>query len=226
MRVLLIEDEQKLSEIVARVFRSEGFVTDVASDGAQGLELAISRVYDVIVLDIMLPKLSGTEVLEGIRRNNRRVPIMMLTAKDSLGDKIKHLDSGADDYLTKPFSSAELLVRIRALLRRAPALLEDTIKVGDLEVDRLSKQVRRAGKRIDLSAKEYMLLEYLAMNAGRVLSRTMILENVWGQSFDGLTNVVEVYIRYLRNKIDKGFEKKLIRNMRGVGYILGDEENC
>jgi DNA-binding response OmpR family regulator len=224
MRVLLIEDEQKLSEIVARVFRSEGFVTDVASDGAQGLELAISRVYDVIVLDIMLPKLSGTEVLEGIRRNNRRVPIMMLTAKDSLGDKIKHLDSGADDYLTKPFSSAELLVRIRALLRRAPTLLEDTIKVADLEVDRLSKQVRRAGKRIDLSAKEYMLLEYLAMNAGRVLSRNMILENVWGQSFDGLTNVVEVYIRYLRNKIDKGFEKRLIRNMRGVGYILGDEE--
>jgi two-component system copper resistance phosphate regulon response regulator CusR len=199
-------------------------VTDVANDGAHGLELAIARSYDVIVLDIMLPKLSGTEVLEGIRRNNRRVPIMMLTAKDGLSDKIRHLDSGADDYLTKPFSSAELLVRIRALLRRAPTMQEDLIKVADLEVDRLSKQVRRGGKRIDLSAKEYMLLEYLAANAGRVLSRAMILENVWGQSFDGLTNVVEVYIRYLRNKIDKGYDKKLIRNMRGVGYILGDEE--
>jgi two-component system copper resistance phosphate regulon response regulator CusR len=148
----------------------------------------------------------------------------MLTAKDGLADKIRHLDSGADDYLTKPFSSAELVVRIRALLRRAPALLEDVIKVADLEVDRASKTVRRAGKRIDLSGKEYMLLEYLAMNQGRVLSRAMILENVWGQSFDGLTNVVEVYIRYLRNKVDKGFDKKLIRNMRGVGYILGEEE--
>ena len=224
MRVLLVEDEQKLSEIVARVLRSEGFVTDVANDGAQGLELAAAHSYDVIVLDIMLPKMSGTEVLEGIRRGNRRVPVMMLTAKDGLGDKIRHLDAGADDYLTKPFSSAELVVRIRALLRRAPALLEDVIKVGDLEVDRTSKAVRRAGKRIDLSAKEYMLLEYLALNQGRVLSRAMILENVWGQSFDGLTNVVEVYIRYLRNKIDKGFDKKLIRNMRGVGYILGEEE--
>ena len=224
MRVLLVEDEQKLSEIVARVLRSEGFVTDVANDGAQGLELATAHSYDVIVLDIMLPKMSGTDVLENIRRGNRRVPIMMLTARDGLADKIKHLDSGADDYLTKPFSSAELVVRIRALLRRAPALLEDVVKVGDLEVDRASKTVRRAGKRIDLSAKEYMLLEYLVMNQGRVLSRAMILENVWGQSFDGLTNVVEVYIRYLRNKIDKGFDRKLIRNMRGVGYIIGDEE--
>jgi DNA-binding response OmpR family regulator len=220
MRILIIEDEEKLSQIVARALNAEGFATDIAPDGQQGLELATSKTYEAIVLDIMLPKLSGTEVLAGIRQNNRQVPIIMLTAKDTLGDKIKHIDAGADDYLTKPFSCAELLVRIRALMRRAPAQREDIIRIADLEIDRLLRQVRRARRRIELSAKEYSLLEYLALNPGRVLSRSMILEHVWGQSFEGLTNIVDVYIRYLRNKIDSDESVKLIKTRRGLGYLI------
>ena len=178
--------------------------------------------YDAIILDIMLPKVSGSEVLAEIRTTNRQVPILMLTAKDTVADKVKHLDAGADDYLTKPFSFEELLVRIRALLRRAPVQRADVIKIADLEIDRLAHQVKRAGKRIELSAKEYALLEYLALSAGRVLSRTMIIEHVWDESFDGLTNIVDVYVRQLRIKIDDPFERKLIKTVRGVGYALED----
>lgn len=223
MRVLIIEDEKKLSEIIARGFKAEGFAVDVACDGAQGLELATSYAYDAIILDIMLPELSGTQVLESIRQKNRHVPILMLTARDSVADKVNHLSAGADDYLTKPFAFTELLVRVKALLRRAPVQRTDVITVADLEMDRLARQIKRAGKRIELSAKEYALLEYLMLNAGRVLSRHMIIEHVWDQSFEGLTNIVDVYIRQLRNKIDSAHEKKLIRTMRGSGYILTDE---
>jgi len=223
MRVLIVEDEKKLVDIIARSLKAEGFAVDVAGDGAQGLELATSYAYDAVILDIMLPKLSGTEVLEAIRQKNRQVPILMLTAKDAVADKVKHLSAGADDYLTKPFAFSELLVRVRALLRRAPVQRADAFTVADLEIDRLSRQIKRAGKRIDLSAKEYALLEYLMLNAGRVLSRPMIIEHVWDQSFEGLTNIVDVYIRQLRNKIDGAHEKKLIKTIRGAGYVLSDE---
>ncbi|MDE3061281.1 MAG: response regulator transcription factor [Pseudomonadota bacterium] len=220
MRILIVEDEEKLAGIIARSLKAEGFAVDTAEDGARGLELATTFAYDAIVLDIMLPKLSGTAVLDGIRKKNRQVPILMLTAKDTMADKVKHMDAGADDYLTKPFAYSELLVRIRALLRRAPVQSVDIIKIADLEIDRLAHQVKRAGRRIDLSAKEYALLEYLALNNGRVLSRAMILEHVWDESFEALTNIVDVYIRQLRAKIDEGHQQKLIKTVRSVGYVL------
>jgi two-component system copper resistance phosphate regulon response regulator CusR len=172
----------------------------------------------------MLPGKSGTEVLHRIRATNKNVPIIMLTARDAVSDKVSHIDAGADDYLTKPFSTAELMVRVRALLRRTSVQREDTIRIGDLEIDRLLRQVKRAGKRIELSAKEYALLEYLALGTDRVHSRGMIIEHVWDESFEGLTNIVDVYIRQLRGKIDEGYEKKLIKTVRGVGYGLNAEE--
>jgi two-component system copper resistance phosphate regulon response regulator CusR len=220
MRILVVEDEKKLAGIVARSLKDEGFAVDVAADGEQGIALATSYAYDAIVLDILLPKCSGTEVLRAIRDKNHQVPIIMLTARDAVADKVKHMDAGADDYLTKPFSCSELLVRIRALLRRAPVQRDNVIRVGDLEIDRLLRQVKRAGRRIELSAKEYALLEYLALNTDRVLSRAMIIEHVWDESFEALTNIVDVYVRQLRNKIDEGHAKKLIRTVRGVGYTM------
>lgn len=223
MRALIVEDEKKLAEIVARGLKAEGFAVDVAGDGGQGLELALSYAYDVIILDIMMSVMDGTQVLTRIREKNRQVPILMLTAKDSVADKVKHMEAGADDYLTKPFSFSELLVRIRALLRRAPMQRADVFMIADLEFDRLAHQVKRAGKRIDISAKEYALLEYLILNMGRILSRNMIIEHVWDQSFEGLTNIVDVYIRQLRAKIDEGHDVKLIKTIRGVGYMLNDE---
>ena len=223
MRALVIEDEEKLAGIISRGLKAEGFAVDTAGDGARGLQSATEHNYDVIILDIMLPKLMGTEVLSSIREKNNHVPIIMLTARDTVGDKVKHIDMGADDYLTKPFAFSELLVRVRALLRRAPVQRVDTIAVADLEIDRMARQVKRTGKRIDLSAKEYSLIEYLALNAGRVLSRNMIIEHVWDESFEGLTNIVDVYIRQLRSKIDEGYEHKLIKTVRGAGYILNDE---
>jgi two-component system copper resistance phosphate regulon response regulator CusR len=171
----------------------------------------------------MLPKLTGTEVLSSIREKNNQVPIIMLTARDTVGDKVKHIDMGADDYLTKPFAFSELQVRVKALLRRGPVQRVDSIVIADLEMDRLGRQIKRAGKRIELSAKEYALLEYLMLNTGRVLSRNMIIEHVWDESFEGLTNIVDVYIRQLRNKVDGVYEHKLIKTVRGAGYLLSDE---
>lgn len=223
MRVLIIEDEEKLCGIVSRGLKAEGLAVDVAMDGERGLELATTYAYDLILLDVQLPKLDGTQVLKGIREQNRHVAILMLTAKDAVADKVAHFEAGADDYLTKPFSFAELSVRIKALMRRAPVQKMDALRIADLEIDRLTRQVKRAGKRIELSAKEYGLLEYLALNTGRVLSRTMIIEHVWDQSFEGLTNIVDVYVRQLRTKLDEGYDKKLIKTMRGVGYTLADE---
>jgi two-component system copper resistance phosphate regulon response regulator CusR len=179
--------------------------------------------YDLAVLDLMLPGLSGTEILRRIRRKNSTVPILILTARDATDEKVENFEAGADDYLTKPFAFAELLVRVKALLRRGPVNRSSVLRVGDLEVDRLSKQVRRAGKRIELTAKEYSLLEYFATNPGRVFSRTMIIEHVWDQSFEGLTNIVDVYVRHLREKVDDTFPTKLIRTVRGMGYCLSDE---
>lgn len=223
MRILLVEDEEKVSRFIVRGLAAEGFAVDAAADGPSGLELATTYNYDLVVLDLMLPGLSGTEVLRQIRRTDHRVPILMLTARDAVSDKVEHLEAGADDYLTKPFAFAELMARVKALLRRGSVERPNVLRVADLEVDRLSQQVRRGGQRIDLTAKEYALLEYLAANAGRVLSRTMIIDHVWDQSFDGATNIVDVYVRHLRSKVDEGHTKKLIRTVRGVGYKISDE---
>jgi two-component system copper resistance phosphate regulon response regulator CusR len=220
MRLLLVEDEKKVSELVARALRSESYAVDVAEDGMRGWELAQSYEYDLIILDLMLPQLPGEEVLRRIRRTNQRVPILILTARGATEDKVHNFEAGADDYLTKPFAFAELIMRVKALLRRGPITRSSVLRVGDLEVDRFTQQVRRAGRRIELTPKEYALLEYLAANPGRVFSRTMIIEHVWDQSFEGLTNIVDVYVRHLRSKVDDPFPVKLIRTVRGVGYGL------
>jgi heavy metal response regulator len=224
MRLLLIEDEEKVSRFIVKGLVAERFAVDVASEGDKGLEMARTYSYDLIILDLMLPGLSGTEVLRVVRRQNEHVPVLVLTARDAVNDKVRHFELGADDYLTKPFAFAELLVRVKALLRRGAVSRANTLRVADLEIDRLTQQVRRGGLRIELTGKEYALLEYLMTNAGRVLSRTMIIEHVWDQSFDGATNIVDVYVRHLRNKIDDPFERKLIRTVRGVGYAIGGEE--
>jgi heavy metal response regulator len=224
MRLLLIEDEEKVSRFIVKGLMAERFAVDVAAEGDRGLELAQTYRYDLIILDLMLPRLSGTEVLRLVRRENEHVPVLVLTARDAVTDKVQHFEIGADDYLTKPFAFAELLVRVKALLRRGAISRANTLRVADLEIDRLTQQVRRGGQRIELTGKEYSLLEYLMTNAGRVLSRTMIIEHVWDQSFDGATNIVDVYVRHLRNKIDEPFERKLIRTVRGVGYAIGGEE--
>jgi DNA-binding response OmpR family regulator len=223
MRLLLVEDEEKVAAFVVRGLEAERFAVDVATDGRSAIELSNAYQYDLVILDLMLPEISGTEVLRQIRRNNSHIPVLVLTARDALGDKVEHFELGADDYLTKPFAFAELLVRVKALLRRGAVSRSNVLRVADLELDRLSQQVKRAGRRVELTGKEYSLLEYLMLNAGRVLSRTMIIEHVWDQSFDGATNIVDVYVRHLRNKVDEGHERKLIRTVRGVGYAIGDE---
>ncbi|HMJ89188.1 MAG TPA: response regulator transcription factor [Candidatus Acidoferrum sp.] len=219
MRCLLVEDERKVADSITRGLRAERFTMDVAHDGLEGWRLASTYDYDLIILDLMLPGISGSELLNRARRHKPQTPILILTALDSTRHKVEHFEAGADDYLTKPFEFAELLVRAKALVRRGTAS-GTVLRLADLEIDRLTKQVRRAGTRIELTAKEYGLLEYLIANAGRVLSRSMIIEHVWDESFHGLTNIVEVYVRHLRSKVDDPFPKKLIRTVRGAGYCL------
>jgi two-component system, OmpR family, copper resistance phosphate regulon response regulator CusR len=220
MRILLVEDEKKLCDLIARALEAERYAVDVALDGRAGWEMANAYDYDLIILDLMLPQLSGTEILRRVRHKNQEVPILVLTARDLTEAKIEHFEAGADDYLTKPFVFAELVMRVKALLRRGSMSRAAVLRVGDLEVDRLSQQVRRDGQKIELTPKEYSLLEYLATNPGRVFSRTMIIEHVWDQSFEGLNNIVDVYVRHLRRKVDDPFPTKLIRTVRGVGYGL------
>lgn len=223
MRLLLAEDDRKVADFVSRGLRAERFAVDLAYDGQSACDFATSFSYDVIILDLMLPVLSGTEVLKRIRRQTPEVPVLILTAKDDTASKVENFEAGADDYLTKPFAFAELAVRVKALLRRGTLVRTSVLRVGDLELDRLTQQVRRAGSRIELTGKEYALLEYLMAHAGRVLSRTMIIEHVWDESFEGLTNIVDVYVRHLRAKMDDPFPTRLIRTVRGVGYSINEE---
>jgi two-component system copper resistance phosphate regulon response regulator CusR len=222
MRILLVEDEEKVARFITVGLKAERFAVDSARDGKTGLQMATLNPYDLLIVDLMLPGMSGTELIRRVRRQNTDVPIVVLTARDALSDKLANFESGADDYLTKPFAFAELLVRIKALLRRGAVPRANVIQIADLEIDRLAHQVRRGGTAIKLTAKEYGLLEYLATNAGRVLSRTMIVEHVWDQSFEGLTNIVDVYVRQLRAKIDEPFDKKLIHTVRSVGYVINE----
>ncbi|MBS0422117.1 MAG: response regulator transcription factor [Proteobacteria bacterium] len=220
MRILLVEDEKKLCNLIARALEAERYAVAVALDGNTAWEMAQAHDYDLIILDLMLPQLSGTEVLRRVRHRNREVPILILSARDLPEAKLEHFEAGADDYVTKPFVLAELVMRVKALLRRGSLSRAAILRVGDLEVDRLLHQVKRDGHKIELTPKEYSLLEYLATNPGRVLSRTTIIEHVWDRSFEGLNNIVDVYVRHLRRKVDDPFPTKLIRMVRGVGYGL------
>lgn len=223
MRLLLVEDEEKVARFVTRGLKAERYAVDVAADGNSGLDHVRAYSYDLIILDLNLPGMPGTDLLRHIRKSYPHVPVLILTARDNITDKVKNFEEGADDYLTKPFSFAELLVRVKALLRRGPVTNSTTLRVGELELDRVVHKVKRGDKTIELTSKEFSLLEYLMINTGRVLSRTMIVEHVWDQSFEGLTNIVDVYVRQLRKKIDEGHKRKLFRTVRGVGYSITEE---
>jgi DNA-binding response OmpR family regulator len=224
MRILLVEDEEKVARFIRLGLKAERFAIDSARDGRTGLQLAQINPYDLLIVDLMLPELSGTELIRQLRKKNTAVPIVVLTARDAVADKVTNFECGADDYLTKPFAFAELLVRVKALLRRGMVNRANVLRISDLEIDRIAHQVRRRDTLIKLTSKEYALLEYLTVNAGRVLSRTMIIEHVWDQSFEGLTNIVDVYVRQLRKKIDEPFGSKLIRTVRSVGYKISDSD--
>ena len=220
MRILVIEDEVKIAQFIKRGLKEEGYAVDVANDGEQGHFLLSSNDYDAIILDLMLPKIDGLTLCRTLRKEDNQTPIIMLTAKDTVKDKVKGLDSGADDYLPKPFAFEELLARLRVLLRKRDSRVQTQLKVGDLSLDLLTHKVTRGEREIDLTVKEYALLEYLMRNAGNIVTRTMISEHVWDINFDTFTNVIDVYINYLRNKIDSGFEDKMIHTVRGKGYLL------
>jgi two-component system copper resistance phosphate regulon response regulator CusR len=224
MRILLVEDEEKVARFIRLGLKAERFAIDSARDGRTGLQLAQINPYDLLIVDLMLPELSGTELIRELRKKNTAVPIVVLTARDAVADKVANFECGADDYLTKPFAFAELLVRVKALLRRGMVNRANVLRISDLEIDRIAHRVRRRDTSIKLTSKEYALLEYLLVNAGRVLSRTMIIEHVWDQSFEGLTNIVDVYVRQLRRKIDEPFGSKLIRTVRSVGYKISDSD--
>ncbi len=222
MHILIVEDEAKVAAFVRQALEEEGHAVDVAADGEAGLRFALGGTYDLILLDRLLPARDGLDVCRAVRAASQSVPILMLTARDTVADRIAGLDTGADDYLTKPFALGELLARTRALLRRGTASAPTVLAAGDLTLDPATRRVRRGGREIDLSAKEYSLLEFLMRHAGRTVSRAMITDHVWDFDFDSGTNVVDVYINYLRNKIDRNHAQKLIQTVRGVGYRLAD----
>lgn len=223
MRILVVEDEKKVARFVQQGLEEEHYTVDVAHDGEAGLRMAGSENYDLLILDVMLPKVSGLELIKEFRSRKGTAPALMLTAKSATEDKVAGLDSGADDYLTKPFAFAELLARVRSLLRRSSKEKSTMISLADLELDTVTHKARRAGRTIELTAKEYALLEYFLRNKERVLSRTIIAEHIWDYSFDTGTNVIDVYVNHLRNKIEIEGEKRLIHTVRGVGYVLKEE---
>jgi two-component system OmpR family response regulator len=224
MRILLVEDDQKIASFILKGLRAEGFAVDHALDGEDGLHLALTEPYDAAIVDIMLPKLNGLKLIENMRREKINTPVIVLSAKGEVEDRVKGLQMGADDYLTKPFAFSELLARLQALIRRSSDITEPTkLGVSDLTMNLITREVVRAGKKIDLQPLEFSLLEYLLRNAGRVVSKTMIMEHVWDYYFDPQTNVVESRIYKLREKIDKGFPTRLIHTVRGVGYVLKED---
>ena len=223
MKILVVEDEPKTGDYLKQGLGEAGFVVDLARDGFDGLHLALTEAYDLAILDVMLPGIDGWQVLQGIRRSGKEMPVLFLTARDEVDDRVRGLELGADDYLVKPFAFAELLARVRTLLRRGSKSKEaDNLRVADLELDLLRRRVTRAGKRIDLTAKEFTLLELLLRRQGEVLPRSLIASQVWDMNFDSDTNVVEVAVRRLRAKVDDDFTPKLIRTVRGMGYVLED----
>ncbi len=224
MRILVVEDEPGVAGFIRQGLTEAGYAVDVARDGEEGLAFALAAEYDIIVLDIMLPKRSGLDMLREIRRRGLKTPVLLLTARDAVDDRVKGLDAGADDYLVKPFAFPELLARIRALLRRPPLQVDPILRVGDLEMDLSTRKVTRAGKKIDLSPREFALLEFLMRHPNQVVTRTQILEHVWNFDFYGTSNVVDVYISYLRRKVDKGFSFQMIETVRGIGYKLRSSE--
>jgi two-component system copper resistance phosphate regulon response regulator CusR len=225
MRILIVEDEKKLNDILQRSLRSEGYVVDGVTTTVDGFTSVRNYHYDLVIIDLHLPDGTGTSLLKRIRELGHKMPVLILTARSDLEAKVENFEAGADDFVIKPVAMAELAIRVHALLRRGPVLQDNVIKAADLEINRLTRQVRRGGKRIDLSAKEYSLLEYLILNPGRTLSRSMIVEKIWDQSFEGLTNIVDVYVGHLRRKVDDGHDKKLIRTIRGLGYMLDIERS-
>ena len=225
MRVLVAEDDSALASFVRKGLEAEHYAVDIASDGEEAQYMAEEYDYDLVILDLTLPQTDGLHVLKRVRAKKSGLPVLVLTARSRVEDRVKGLDLGADDYLTKPFSFSELSARVRALLRRGSRPAESILRAEDLELNRVERTVKRAGRRIELTPKEFALLEYLMLNAGRRVTRTMIIEHVWNLSFDTMTNVVDVYINYLRKKVDAGFGHKLIRTVRGVGYQLGSGED-
>lgn len=220
MKILVVEDETKTGDYLRQGLMEAGFVVDLARDGLDGLHLGISEEYDLAILDVMLPELDGWKVLQGIRKAGKQMPVLFLTARDQIDDRVKGLELGADDYLVKPFAFAELLARVRSLLRRGKGKEPELLEIGDLSLDLRRRRVTRAGLRIDLTAKEFLLLELLMRRQGEVLPRSLIASQVWDMNFDSDTNVIEVAMRRLRAKIDDGFEPKLIRTVRGMGYVV------
>lgn len=223
--ILVVEDEPKVATFIKKGLEKSAFMADIAKDGVMGNKMALKNNYNALIVDINLPRMNGYELCKLVRQKKPGVPILILSALDSLDDKLLGFDIGADDYLVKPFEFSELLARLKSLLKRAsvPALTNNLVTIGDLETDMDKKEVRRAGKRIDLTAKEYYLLEYLVKNRDRVVSRAELAEKVWGINFDSGTNVIDVYINFLRKKIDKDHEKKLIHTYIGIGYTLKEE---
>jgi two-component system OmpR family response regulator len=221
MRALIIEDDQTIADFVARGLREAGFAVDVAADGDAGLELASTEPYDAAIVDLMLPKRDGLSVIDELRRRGRSTPVLILSARRTVDDRVRGLQAGGDDYLTKPFAFAELLARVQALVRRATRSPEPTtLTVGDLSLDLLSRRVTRGGTAIELRPREFALLEYLMRNAGKVVSKTMILSHVWEYNFDPQTNIVDVLVSRLRDKVDRPFDTKMLQTVRGVGYVL------
>lgn len=223
MRVLLVEDEPGIAQFVRQGLAEAGYAVDVATDGHSGLDYALAAEYDIILLDIMLPKMDGLQLLRQLRAEKIKIPVLLLTARDAVEDRVQGLDAGADDYLSKPFAFKELLARLRALLRRPPLQADTILRVADLEMDVASREVRRAGKQIELSPREFTLLEYLMRHPRQVLTRDQITEHIWNFDFYGDSNVVDVYIGYLRRKIDRGFDPPLLHTVRGIGYRLSAE---